>query len=98
MLEVTGMRRAPLRSLVMMSRVFVFSSRRRHASCASGTGVQTCALPISGSRAWRGGLLRYMRGEEGISILPGTRVEISKIAALFGDATAVHMETEASER
>lgn len=52
----------------------------------------------TGSRAWRGGLLRYMRGEEGISILPGTRVEISKIAALFGDATAVHMETEASER
>src|SRR3546814_3338526 len=23
-----------------------FSSRRRHASCALGTGVQTCALPI----------------------------------------------------
>src|SRR3546814_10838728 len=25
----------------------VFSSRRRHASCALVTGVQTCALPIS---------------------------------------------------
>src|SRR3546814_4280031 len=23
-----------------------FSSRRRHTSCALGTGVQTCALPI----------------------------------------------------
>src|SRR3546814_6484051 len=28
-----------------------FSSRRRHTRCALGTGVQTCALPIS-----RGGL------------------------------------------
>src|SRR3546814_1036364 len=27
--------------------VFFFSSRRRHTSCALGTGVQTCALPIS---------------------------------------------------
>src|SRR3546814_8372037 len=26
--------------------VFVFSSRRRHMSCALGTGVQTCALLI----------------------------------------------------
>src|SRR3546814_18013148 len=26
---------------------FVFSSRRRHTSCALVTGVQTCALPIS---------------------------------------------------
>src|SRR3546814_7071282 len=27
--------------------LFFFSSRRRHTSCALGTGVQTCALPIS---------------------------------------------------
>src|SRR3546814_10696500 len=27
--------------------LFVFSSRRRHTSCALVTGVQTCALPIS---------------------------------------------------
>src|SRR3546814_8621685 len=27
---------------------FFFSSRRRHTSCALVTGVQTCALPISG--------------------------------------------------
>src|SRR3546814_12399903 len=27
---------------------FLFSSRRRHTSCALVTGVQTCALPISG--------------------------------------------------
>src|SRR3546814_418963 len=29
---------------------FFFSSRRRHTMCALVTGVQTCALPISGSR------------------------------------------------
>src|SRR3546814_19835891 len=29
-----------------MSREFFFSSRRRDTSCASVTGVQTCALPI----------------------------------------------------
>src|SRR3546814_1096351 len=27
--------------------LFLFSSRRRHTSCALVTGVQTCALPIS---------------------------------------------------
>src|SRR3546814_10236717 len=27
--------------------VVFFSSRRRHTRCALGTGVQTCALPIS---------------------------------------------------
>src|SRR3546814_1542067 len=30
---------------------FFFSSRRRHTRCALVTGVQTCALPISGPRA-----------------------------------------------
>src|SRR3546814_10194391 len=29
----------------------VFSSRRRHTSCALVTGVQTCALPISYTRS-----------------------------------------------
>src|SRR3546814_13728396 len=29
--------------------VFFFSSRRRHTRCALVTGVQTCALPISGT-------------------------------------------------
>src|SRR3546814_5228666 len=31
--------------------VFFFSSRRRHTRCALVTGVQTCALPISGTYA-----------------------------------------------
>src|SRR3546814_11662683 len=30
---------------------FVLSSRRRHTRCALVTGVQTCALPISGTPA-----------------------------------------------
>src|SRR3546814_6443385 len=30
----------------VLFRVFFFSSRRRHTSCALVTGVQTCALPI----------------------------------------------------
>src|SRR3546814_3855453 len=29
---------------------FFFASRRRHTRCALVTGVQTCALPISGER------------------------------------------------
>src|SRR3546814_4800538 len=33
----------------MVYEFFFFSSRRRHTICALGTGVQTCALPISGS-------------------------------------------------
>src|SRR3546814_3465397 len=33
---------------VPCSYVFSFSSRRRHTICALVTGVQTCALPISG--------------------------------------------------
>src|SRR3546814_6305799 len=32
---------------------FFFSSRRRHTICALVTGVQTCALPISGNGAAR---------------------------------------------
>src|SRR3546814_4354276 len=32
--------------LVSFCRMFFFSSRRRHTSCALVTGVQTCALPI----------------------------------------------------
>src|SRR3546814_1175608 len=34
--------------LLCFWRFFLFSSRRRHTRCALVTGVQTCALPISG--------------------------------------------------
>src|SRR3546814_12403991 len=33
--------------VIVRYRLFFFSSRRRHTSCALVTGVQTCALPIS---------------------------------------------------
>src|SRR3546814_6600687 len=33
---------------VVLCFFFFFSSRRRHTRCALVTGVQTCALPISG--------------------------------------------------
>src|SRR3546814_11821499 len=42
---------------VMRDSAFVFSSRRRHTSCALVTGFQTCALPIWtlrwARRCWR---------------------------------------------
>src|SRR3546814_7251955 len=34
--------------LIIYDVFFFFSSRRRHTRCALVTGVQTCALPISG--------------------------------------------------
>src|SRR3546814_6992515 len=37
--------------LASVMSVFFFSSRRRHTRCALVTGVQTCALPISGRSA-----------------------------------------------
>src|SRR3546814_6603131 len=37
-------------SRVLYSLFVFFSSRRRHTRCALVTGVQTCALPISGGR------------------------------------------------
>ncbi len=50
------------------------------------------------SRGFRGGLLRYMRGEQdGISVLPGTQKEINEISTLFTDAPAVYMEAQAAE-
>src|SRR3546814_7935993 len=33
--------------MLLLFRLFFFSSRRRHTRCALVTGVQTCALPIS---------------------------------------------------
>src|SRR3546814_9187359 len=36
--------------MVVLLFIFFFSSRRRHTRCALVTGVQTCALPISGGQ------------------------------------------------
>src|SRR5881409_4413498 len=40
--------------------VFFFSSRRRHTRCETVTGVQTCALPISGGS---------LRGDIGVAVI-----------------------------
>jgi CHAT domain-containing protein/Tfp pilus assembly protein PilF len=45
----------------------------------------------------RGGLLRYMRGDEGISLLPGTQIEIQRISKLLDDEANVYLESQASE-
>src|SRR6059058_602547 len=47
---------------IMLLLLFVFSSRRRHTRCRYVTGVQTCALPISYSRASRRRPIRGARG------------------------------------
>lgn len=49
------------------------------------------------TRTLRGGLLRYMRGDAGISVLPGTQVEVEKIAGLLDESSAVYTEEQASE-
>lgn len=49
------------------------------------------------TRGLRGGLLRYMRGEGGISVLPGTQEEINQISKL-SKSPEVFMEDLASER
>jgi CHAT domain-containing protein len=48
------------------------------------------------SRGLRGGLLRYMRGEDGISVLPGTQEEIRQISKLSPNPE-IFMEDMASE-
>src|SRR3546814_14753987 len=54
---------------------FFFSSRRRHTRCALVTGVQTCALPISG-----------LVGELRFGVIPAAMPAVSFITARFCDA------------
>lgn len=65
-----------------------------------GHGDKKPTITRGGSveRTWRGGLLRYMRGEGGITMLPGTRVEVEKIAGLSPGNARVYMAAEATER
>src|SRR3546814_4358491 len=59
--------------------IFCFSSRRRHTRCALVTGVQTCALPISG---------RSTRSESGRGT-KGVRASVaSSIVSIGGNAIA----------
>src|SRR3546814_3859060 len=50
----------------------LFSSRRRHTSCALVTGVQTCALPVSFLGAGGG---NFLCGEPGHAYYDSTAVE-----------------------
>jgi CHAT domain-containing protein len=42
------------------------------------------------TRGLRAGLLRYLRGDEGISMLPGTKTEVENIAGMFALENAEH--------
>src|SRR3546814_7902827 len=69
---------------------FVVSSRRRHTRCALGTGVQTCALPISIGPE---GTSDSGRGYKGWAVLgPGTGLGWAALMQ-FGDHYHV-LETE----
>src|SRR3546814_4149161 len=62
---------------------FFFSSRRRHTRCALVTGVQTCALPISGQHV---AALRVLAGA--VDAAYGRHLTINATgatAALLGD-------------
>src|SRR3546814_9463523 len=63
--------------------MFFFSSRRRHTSCALVTGVQTCALPISGAFDMIGERAGQQFGAERGRAQLGMREP--KIIAAFGD-------------
>src|SRR3546814_10273453 len=58
---------------------FFFSSRRRHTRCALVTGVQTCALPISGCRP----------GEQ-VLALNGKSYAVDESMTVIADDEAVH--------
>src|SRR3546814_4445691 len=57
---------------------FFFSSRRRHTRCALVTGVQTCALPISGTR----GALVRAQAQTPLGAPLGDAVPLGIVAAL----------------
>src|SRR3546814_4876887 len=62
--------------------MFVFSSRRRHTSCALVTGIQTCALPILWAKA--GGFTYYgtLAAFVGLSPLPRLMMVLGLAALL----------------
>src|SRR3546814_4100778 len=82
----------------MVGRCF-FSSRRRHTRCALGTGVQTCALPISyqddqfgrllDELEWTGQLsntlIVFIEGDNGASGEGGPEGTFNELAKLTGN-------------
>src|SRR3546814_2054499 len=70
----------------MLILCFFFSSRRRHTICAFVTGVQTCALPISGAEFIGRSIreLEYARQVE--AVIAGLWRRDGEIATRLSDA------------
>src|SRR3546814_9665033 len=78
---------------------FFWSSRRRHTRCALVTGVQTCALPISGLyRSPRGDRCTGRRDPATSGELILLSVEETRLAARDDLATAVLADNRAAGR
>src|SRR3546814_5473109 len=84
---------------------FFFSSRRRHTRCALVTGVQTCALPISISRAALGltllGLVASInlylvraQGKRRLWLLIGSGVALAVMVYFFSFSSVVTNRSE----
>src|SRR3546814_2938206 len=78
--------------------LFFFSSRRRHTRCALVTGVQTCALPISGGGSGIGRSLVLSLARAGARIvvadimLDNARAVADHVEKSGGRAIAVHCD------
>src|SRR3546814_16787654 len=59
--------------------IVFFSSRRRHTRCALVTGVQTCALPISGTCGFT---------TDGLGVTPGDRLGLVQLSDTEAEAEA----------
>src|SRR3546814_21005407 len=70
--------------------MFLFSSRRRHPSCALVTGVQTCALPIYGGYELSG---RFDAAGQGL--LPGSDVKVRGVN--IGEVDGIRLVDGAAE-
>src|SRR3546814_7248950 len=57
-----------------------FSSRRRHTRCALVTGVQTCALPISGTQSsCSGEIAMTLTRQEWEGVLKSNGVDVGEV-------------------
>src|SRR3546814_18777265 len=76
---------------------FFFSSRRRHTRCALVTGVQTCALPISGGQQMKQSeILRESYGRPSLRMRPLLIGAASPIGLAW--AGAAQAQTPARDR
>src|SRR3546814_5101261 len=65
--------------------LLLFASRRRHTRCALGTGVQTCALPISPAFNPVGSsILRTPTGNAGFSFGPDGMLRSATLSQGYG--------------